>query len=237
MNNPPPSAGVVPVDYFTNCPVCLEKILPPEHPQFAGRRIALVKPCGHKFHFECNAPWIEEKLTCPFDRVVIEEVVVMLNLPRDWQEMMVIAAKEGNIEIIQALLNRGADVDANKAEGDTPLAWAVETKHFDAALLLASRGTSDPISLFKLGNLFRDGDRNLPADLHQAESCYLKAAGLGSVKAMSCLGSIYLKGGNDFPVNLQQAKYWLNKAVRGGCPRAIASMGSLFVKKMASAFR
>lgn len=55
------------------------------------------------------------------------------------------AARRGNVEIIGALLDEGAEVEARDSAGETPLRRAVNCNHVEAAKLLLARG-ADPHS-------------------------------------------------------------------------------------------
>jgi ankyrin repeat protein len=55
------------------------------------------------------------------------------------------AARRGNVEVIDALLDEGADIEARDSVGDTPLRRAVNCNKVDAAKLLLARG-ADPHS-------------------------------------------------------------------------------------------
>lgn len=55
------------------------------------------------------------------------------------------AARRGNVDVIEALLDGGADIEARDSAGDTPLRRAVNCNKVDAARLLFARG-ADPDS-------------------------------------------------------------------------------------------
>jgi ankyrin repeat protein len=55
------------------------------------------------------------------------------------------AARRGNVDVIGALLDGGADVEARDSAGDTPLRRAVNCNKVEAARLLLARG-ADPHS-------------------------------------------------------------------------------------------
>ncbi len=55
------------------------------------------------------------------------------------------AARRGNVEVIEALLDCGADLEARDSAGDTPLRRAVNCNQLEAAKLLLARG-ADPHS-------------------------------------------------------------------------------------------
>ena len=48
------------------------------------------------------------------------------------------AAYNGHIKIVKLLLEHGADVHSRDNEGETPLHWAINTCHIEAAKLLAA---------------------------------------------------------------------------------------------------
>lgn len=56
------------------------------------------------------------------------------------------AARRGNVEVIGALLDGGADIEARDSAGDTPLRRAVNCNKVEAAKLLLARG-ADPNSI------------------------------------------------------------------------------------------
>ena len=230
MNSVSASAAVAKPE-FPQCPICLEDIYPPEHPRFRGKRVAIAEPCRHKFHRNCIIPWVEDHLTCPVGRRVIENlidkeaVVEIRTLPPNWQQQMVHAAIQGDIKTIRILLNRGADANAGQSEGDTPLAWATSKYHFDVAFLLLSKGASDPIGMVNLGGQFMLGVNGLPPDLHQAERWLLEAARHGSASAMYYLGCLYHSGGKDFPANPPRSHSCWHKSARLGDDRAMNALG------------
>ena len=55
------------------------------------------------------------------------------------------AARRGNVDVIGALLDGGADIEARDSDGDTPLRRAVNRNKVEAAKLLLARG-ADPHS-------------------------------------------------------------------------------------------
>ena len=229
MNSIPPIAAATIPTEPSICPICHDDLYRPEDSEFAGRHVALAKPCGHKFHFNCLARWTTDHLTCPYGRGAIEDMVVeILTLPMGWQHQMVNAAKNGNLGIIRALLNRGANVDANQTAGKTPLAMAAANKQLDVALLLAERGGADPIGLKNLGDLCQVGARGVPADPRKAERWYKKSAALGNDNAMNNLGHLYLSGCKGLPADPEQGKLLLFKAAGLGNVSAMYNLGYLY---------
>jgi ankyrin repeat protein len=59
--------------------------------------------------------------------------------------MLPMAARRGNVDVIGALLDGGADIEARDSAGDTPLRRAVNCNKVEAAKLLLARG-ADPRS-------------------------------------------------------------------------------------------
>ena len=230
MNNIPSSSVAEAINTeFPACSICLKEIFPSRTPEFVGRPIAIARPCGHKFHFDCISRWLVDNLTCPLGRRVIEEVVMeILTLPPGWQLQMVNAAIENDIRTLRALLNRGADVNAGQTWGNTPLIKAALKKHTDAAVLLFSRGADDPYGLNYLGVLYQYGCEGLSAGLHQAKSCYHKSALKGFAFGMYRLGKLHLTGGKNFPVDLVLAEYWLTQAAVRGVDCAMVILGCLY---------
>ncbi|MDD3295517.1 MAG: ankyrin repeat domain-containing protein [Geobacteraceae bacterium] len=50
------------------------------------------------------------------------------------------ASRSGHLELVKALVRRGADVNARDEKGNTPWSKAVEWEHKDVALFLAAHG-------------------------------------------------------------------------------------------------
>ena len=50
------------------------------------------------------------------------------------------AASEGRKEVAELLIAKGADVNAQRDNGDTPLDWAILRKHTETAELLRKHG-------------------------------------------------------------------------------------------------
>lgn len=184
MNSIPSSAAVAITPESPICPICFDDLYQPEDRQFAGWHLAIVKPCEHKFHFNCLVPWAKEHMGCPVGRRSISDIV---RLPLDWQHQMVNAAKEGDTETIRALLNQKADANAGQAPGSTPLALAATHKHLDAALLLASRGAADPIGHSKLITLLLFDGSSFHVDLDTTRICFLRTASIENTRTMNNL--------------------------------------------------
>jgi ankyrin repeat protein len=53
------------------------------------------------------------------------------------------AAAEGQLEVVQLLLDRGADPSLEDADGDTALSFAREKGHLEVADLLKDSGATD----------------------------------------------------------------------------------------------
>ncbi len=77
---------------------------------------------------------------------IIEEIdakkVDINETDRSGASLVALAAKYGNVEMIQALLKRGADVDATDKVGRTPLMTAAQMKHPEAVQALLDSGAS-----------------------------------------------------------------------------------------------
>ncbi len=91
---------------------------------------------------ECHAPdagrivrVLLERTSAPVDAVHGAKRCTALHM----------AARRGNVDVIAALLDGGADIEARDSAGDTPLRRAVNLNKLEAARLLLARG-ADPHS-------------------------------------------------------------------------------------------
>ena len=63
---------------------------------------------------------------------------------------LLIAVHRGNVEVVEALLDGGANIQARVAGGDTPLHVVAVTEHVEVARLLLARG-GDMTAIAELG--------------------------------------------------------------------------------------
>jgi truncated hemoglobin YjbI len=91
---------------------------------------------------ECNAPGAGQIV-----RVLLQRSGARVNAPYGVKRCTALhmAARRGNVDVIDALLDGGADIEARDSVGDTPLRRAVNCNKVDAARLLLARG-ADPDS-------------------------------------------------------------------------------------------
>jgi ankyrin repeat protein len=68
--------------------------------------------------------------------------VVYPDIPRGGLTALQFAAREGHLEVVQALIDGGADLDAVDAEGKTALLYATLNDHLDVAALLLDAGAA-----------------------------------------------------------------------------------------------
>lgn len=61
---------------------------------------------------------------------------------RSNEEALFHAASEGDLELIQELLNAGTDVNVMSRGNTTPLTWAIEDLQYDAVVFLVERGAN-----------------------------------------------------------------------------------------------
>jgi len=91
---------------------------------------------------ECSAPGASRIV-----RALLERSSARVNAAHGVKRCTALhmAARRGNVEVIGALLDGGADIEARDSAGDTPLRRAVNCKKVEAAKLLLARG-ADPHS-------------------------------------------------------------------------------------------
>jgi len=91
---------------------------------------------------ECNAPGASQIV-----RALLQRGAARVNATHGVKRCTALhmAARRGNIEVIEALLDGGADIEARDSLGDTPLRRAVNCNRVQAAKLLLERG-ADPNS-------------------------------------------------------------------------------------------
>lgn len=198
--SPTPSPGAQ-----ESCPICRDDLYD------ANKPVVRALPCGHQFHSECIYRWNTEHLTCPLGRRAIRLLELKVPLPPNWQEQMVNAASNGEQELVEVLLLRGAPVNANSIPSQTPFALAAKNKHINLAQMLATHGATDPWGQFYMGEIYRTGTAT-SVDMDRALSWYLKAANQGLSEAQYFAGRTYFNG-DGVPVNKEMAVDWLKKAV------------------------
>lgn len=101
-----------------------------------------------KFMFSIgHAVEIEDLETaCMHDNQEVNDLLIQYSLEHSddeiINEMLAIAAKSGNNELIIQLLNSGADIDYVSTDGYTPLSWACSQQELETAELLINLGAS-----------------------------------------------------------------------------------------------
>ncbi|KAF5826428.1 ankyrin repeat-containing domain protein, partial [Dunaliella salina] len=58
----------------------------------------------------------------------------------NWKTPLVAATKEGHLDAVRLLLDKGAAIDEAEEDGWTPLCWASSRGHLEIAKLLVDRG-------------------------------------------------------------------------------------------------
>lgn len=91
---------------------------------------------------ECTAPGGSQVV-----RILVQRTPIRVDEPYGVKRCtpLHMAARRGNVDVIGALLDCGANVEARDSAGDTPLRRAVNCKKVEAARLLLARG-ADPHS-------------------------------------------------------------------------------------------
>ena len=150
---------------------------------------------------------------------------LQMPLPPDWQQLMVDSARNGQHEQVQALLKRGAAVDAHCDRALTPFALAARNNHFSTAQMLAAHGATDPWGQLFLGNMYMTG-RGVTEDPDRAFIWFHKAADQGLADAQFSLGYMY-RFGHGVQSNVALAIDWLQKAAAQEHPRALGLLGCI----------
>lgn len=71
--------------------------------------------------------------------------VAMQHTPAEDSKLLITAARANDASQIRMLLDGGADVDAQDAQGWTALSWAVKHRHAGVATLLVEAGANSEI--------------------------------------------------------------------------------------------
>ena len=107
------------------------------------------------------------------------------------------------------------------------MSWVTCNEHYDVLLLLASRGGSEPIGFYRLGELFHCGKHGFPKDLRKAQGWYLKAVELSYIPAMNDPGFVYQHGGQGIPADLYKAEGLYLESSGLGNTKAMHNLGCL----------
>jgi ankyrin repeat protein len=86
---------------------------------------------------QCSAPGASRIV-----RALLERSSVRVNAAHGFKRCTAfhMAARRGNVDVIEALLDGGADIEARDSAGDTPLRRAVNCNQVEAARMLLARG-------------------------------------------------------------------------------------------------
>jgi len=88
-------------------------------------------------------------------------------------QMLLIAATGGYVEICEALLEEGADPNTTDALGRTPLYYAKQNKHVKCIVALVQNGARMPREEHKSSNL--ECTRHTPClDMSRCGKCYVR---------------------------------------------------------------
>lgn len=178
------------------------------------------------FHSQCIYRWATDHITCPVGRQIIVKQVVQHPLPRNWQELMVEGARDGDQEAIKVLLARGAQVDADRPRSETPFALAARNRHFTVALILATAGSTDPEGQFHLGQMYMEG-AGTKKNVTKAKDLYYQSAEQGNTDAQLRLGCMYMHGDEVKKCNHLAIK-WLQKAADQEDTKAEGFLGCIY---------
>lgn len=178
------------------------------------------------FHSHCIYRWAIDHITCPIGRQIIVKQEVQHPLPRNWQELMVEGARDGDREAIKVLLVRGAQVDADRPHSETPFALAARNGHFTLALMLSTLGSTDPEGQFHLGQMYMEG-AGTKKNVLEAMDLYRKSAEQGNAEAQLCLGCLYMHGNGVKKCNHMAIK-WLQMAADQQDTKAEGFLGCIY---------
>ncbi|WP_083232879.1 ankyrin repeat domain-containing protein [Endozoicomonas atrinae] len=109
-----------------DCCICLDGI--------SGSRSVSISICDHRYHSSCIEQWLKESSDCPMCR---RAVFIIYNTEESHLHN---SAQNGHLEAIDALIARGADVNARTKDGRTPLHNAAQNGHLEAIDALIARG-------------------------------------------------------------------------------------------------
>jgi len=139
-------------------------------------------------------------------------------LPLGWPILLCYSAGRGDLDLVQALLNRGAQVDAGQNDVKTPFFIAAKKGHIAVALHLAEHGATEPLAQFWLGHRYSEG-KGTEQNESEAIKWFKKAADQGFLPAVEALGLIHAlahKRDPDTAENLTEALFYLRLAARQG---------------------
>ena len=207
------------------CPICLEDL---NSSKSAGKSVSSALPCRHLFHTGCIDRWAAEHITCPVGRRIIFSVKLQMRLPADWQTLMLNGARRGEHDQVLALLNRGAPVDANCAQFQTPFALAARNRHFSTAQLLAVQGSTDPVGQYFLGRMYLAGE-GVEQNKDRAFLWFFEAAKQGYATAQCMIGYFY-RYGLGRPRNTTLAIDWLKKGAAQEHPTSQAALAEIYLE-------
>ena len=122
-----------------NCAICLEKL--------GTVNLEDAYECKHKLHKQCIQKWLEQKpgeTRCPLCRANLSAQLQHVHQPQQEQAVstLIDAVVLGQLDVVDRLLNGGANVDATDNEGRTALMRAALNDHLDIVNRLLAAGAN-----------------------------------------------------------------------------------------------
>jgi uncharacterized protein len=151
-------------------------------------------------------------------------------IPRGGLTALLFAARQGQIEAAQALLDGGADINLTEPDGNSALVLAIMNKHYDFAQMLLDRGANPNVANIKDGRtaLYTavdtwDGDWSPRPDRRDSD----KFTGVDIIKSL-------LAHGANVNAQLTNASP-IKKLAQDGGDRTVAEGGTAFMRAARSA--
>jgi ankyrin repeat protein len=79
------------------------------------------------------------------DDLLVEITLLLYTNSSDGGRLLQIAIKEGDVNLIESLLDAGVDPNIQNSSGETPLHWAVSFGHANIVDILLGRGTESEV--------------------------------------------------------------------------------------------
>lgn len=226
------------------CAICLGahkkkpgKNLPnPRLPGFIRRFLArgaviTLKPCNHRFHFQCISRWMNKSSQCPFDRCYITGTTPPLLSPVgiDLHQELDKAIENNQVERVKDILSSGLTpcTPGRKSMDPSPLTAAIEDNRWEIAGLLHKAGWRTH-KFYALGWMYYQG-LGVKQDYTKALHYFTMDAEQGYRPARTMLGLMHEKA-LGVEQDYTKAFFWYQKAAHQADPKAQNGLGCLYFK-------